>query len=557
MTQNRLTGSIRSAPVRLVAVRSTVQGVRGVKLRGRYRLKHNYEQRLTALAAQGGAGVIAGGRRGLEKECLRITPAGLVAQSPHPAKMGAALTNSFITTDYSEALLEFVTPPQDSSWAAHQFLCDVHHFVYSELGEELLWPLSMPCRIRSEDDIPIACYGDSNVGRMKSIYRQGLGNRYGRYMQAIAGIHFNYSVPELFWSAWAGMAGKPDSAALRSEYYLGLVRNVRRIDWLILYLFGASPAICRSFLAGVKASLEPLDADTSYGPWATSLRMSDLGYQNRNQSVLVVSANSLDEYIRDLSAAIVRPNAEYQRLGLQRDGEYLQLNVNDLQIENEYYSTIRPKRVAQSGERPTAALRRGGIEYVEFRALDLNPFEPIGIGQGQQKFLEAFLLYCLVQPSPPIDATEQAAIHANSLDIARRGREPGLHLRRNGESVRRDAWAARICADMQPLCRMLDAGDEQGYSAALEHALASVHEPELTPSARLLAELSQSGTSFADYGLRLANDYQNYFSAIGEDFNSNLALLRAESASSHVRQRAIEGADELSLDDYIARYYAG
>ena len=78
-------------------------------------------------------------------------------------------------------------------------------------------------------------------------------------------------------------------------------------------------------------------------------------------------------------------------MGVKRDGErWLQLNANLLQIENEYYSYIRPKRVARSGESPSAALRRGGVEYVEMRALDVSAFDPVGVNQNKLRFLEAF-----------------------------------------------------------------------------------------------------------------------------------------------------------------------
>lgn len=515
-----------------------------------------YEKRLAALAERGGAELIGGGRRGVEKESLRVTPAGLISRRPHPEALGSALTNRFITTDYSEALLEFVTSPVNSSWAAAQFMCDIHQFTFARLGDEMLWPLSMPCRLRSEADIPIAEYGTSNIGRMKTIYRRGLGERYGRYMQAIAGIHFNYSVPDAFWPAWRDIVGPAAGATTQSDYYLGLVRNVRRLDWLVIYLFGASPAVCNSFLKGVPAELDKLDRGTSYGRYATSLRMSDLGYQNSNQSALVVSANSLDEYIRDLTAAIARRNTDYAAIGLQRDGEYIQLNANQLQIENEYYSTIRPKRVANSGERPTAALQRGGIEYVELRALDLSPFDPVGISQEQQKLLELFLLYCLLEASPPIAPADVEAMQYNNLTIARRGREPGLRLRRDGGTVDRTEWASTVLERMQPLAAMLDATEPGGYGQALAAALAAARDPELTYSARLLAHQRSADLSFADYGLKLAAEYRQYFLGLADDFNRHLPMLRAEVTESLQRQADIEAQDDVTLDEYLARYYA-
>jgi len=515
------------------------------------------DNRLQAIADNGGADILSGGRRGIEKECLRITPDGLISSAQHPAKLGSALTNRYITTDYSEALLEFVTPPEPSAWAAMQFLCDIHQFTYGAIGEEMLWPFSMPCRLRTEDDIPVAQYGSSNIGRMKTIYRNGLGHRYGRYMQAIAGVHFNYSVTDDYWQLRATEDdGCNDMQAIKSNGYFGLVRNVRRMDWLLLYLFGASPAVCNSFLAGATSNLTELDAGTSYGEWATSLRMSDLGYQNSNQSALVVSANSLEEYVRDLSAAIVRPNDEYLRLGIQSNGEYLQLNANQLQIENEYYSSVRPKRVARSGERPTAALQSRGVEYVELRSLDLCPFDPAGMGQPQQKFLEAFLIYCLLEDSPPISTAEQQALQRNYLKVARNGRQPGLTLARGGkEELMRD-WALEICSRMRPVCEILDGANGAGYGAALDSQLAAAQQSELTPSARLLDEIKGFDGPFAAYGLDVATRYRDYFLDIGAEFNPHIDKLKDEATQSLQRQKDIESSAEIPFDEFLATYYA-
>lgn len=527
----------------------------------RYSLNKVYEKRLALLQHNGGGLLLSGGHRGIERESLRITPQGYISPRPHPQALGSALTHKYITTDYSEALPEFVTTPETSTWAVAQLLCDIHQYTYGRIGDEMLWPMSMPCRIRSEEDITIAQYGSSNVGRMKTIYRQGLGNRYGRYMQAIAGIHYNYSLPDQFWPVWADIVGQENTQQLKSDFYLGVVRNVRRLDWLVLYLFGASPAVCKSFLQGVDANLEQLDDGTCYGKYATSLRMSDLGYTNSSQSALIISANSLEEYIADLSGAISRPNPDYVVLGVKRGEEYMQLNSNQLQIENEYYSTIRPKRVIRPGERPTAALQRGGIEYVELRALDLSPFDPVGISHSQQLFMEAFLIYCLMNPSPAITTSDGKGNKANHLDVARRGREPGLKLRRGETQIALQDWARMIVEEIQPVCAMLDEGVQaQGrkgsYLAAHAEAMQAVSDTEATYSARLLRELSESGQGFADFGLSLASNHRDYFLGINDDFNQHMQMLEQESADSLQRQKDIEAADTLSLDEYLDKYYA-
>jgi glutamate--cysteine ligase len=520
-------------------------------------VKRRFDKRLLSLSAARDPALLQGGLRGMEKECLRVTPAGLVAATGHPQSLGSALTNRFITTDYSEALIEFITPPERDSAATLQFLGDIHQFTYNAIGDELLWSLSMPCRLRSEEDIPIARYGTSNVGSMKTIYRRGLGYRYGRYMQAIAGVHFNYSAPDAFWPAFAEIErSRSESTELKSEAYLSMVRNVRRLDWLLLYLFGASPAVCKCFLPKGSAGLAELDRGTYYGPHATSLRMSDIGYKNASQAELFVSANSLDEYIADLTRAIRTPHPTYEQIGILVDGEYRQLNPHQLQIENEYYSAIRPKRSALSGERPTVALRRGGVEYVELRALDLDPWAPTGADETGLRFAESFLLYSLLLDSPPITAAERAEIDHNHGAVARRGREPGLLLRRQGRDVPLRDWASETLAAMAGVAELLDAGNGTGYGDALRLAASRVEEPQSTPSARLLRELTDSGRTLDEFGLELSRRYRAHFLSLPVSANQHYETLEVEALASLDRQCWIEEHDTVSLEEYLAAYYA-
>ncbi|HET7132700.1 MAG TPA: glutamate--cysteine ligase, partial [Gammaproteobacteria bacterium] len=363
--------------------------------------------RLGWLEAPGNSRLVRGGLRGVEKESLRVQADGKLSRRPHPRAWGAALTHPYLTTDYSESLPEFVTPPQRSNWETLQFLCDLHAFAHRHLDGELLWPASMPCELNGNDEIPIAYYGNSNAGMIKTVYRRGLGFRYGRSMQAIAGVHFNYSLPAEFWPAY--LERERARAALqdfRSERFMGLVRNYRRCSWLVTYLFGASPALNKSFRPEGHELLTELDPATWYSPFATSLRMSDLGYRNKTQGRLSISANSLADYVAGLTAAITTVEPRYSEIGVVVDGEYRQLNANLLQIENEYYSSIRPKPSKASSSRPAAALRTHGVEYVEVRTLDLSPRDPVGINQNELRFLETLLLYCLLADSPPIDAAE-------------------------------------------------------------------------------------------------------------------------------------------------------
>jgi len=515
-----------------------------------------FELRLNALSSLESGSSLRGGQLGVEKESLRVTQDGYISTTAHSRALGSALTNRYITTDYSEALLEFVTPPVQSSWVAIQFLCDIHQFVYEAIGEELLWALSMPCMIRSEADIPLANYGTSNVGTMKTVYRRGLGHRYGRRMQAISGIHFNYSLPELFWPNYQDIEkSRENGKDFRSDAYLGLVRNVRRLDWFLLYLFGASPAICKSFLSGVETNLSEFDHGTLYGPHATSLRMSDIGYQHTNQASLNISANSLSEYIRDLIQAVRTPNSEYQKIGVKAGSDYLQLNVNRLQIENEYYSTIRPKRVAHSGERATQALQQRGVEYVELRALDISPFDPVGISQRQIKFLEVFSIYCLLSDSPPIDQIEHEANTQNRAMVAIRGREPGLQLRRNGSLLSLRAWGQEICDGMLAVAEILDKENEHGYVETIRNQARAVTDADLTPSALLISELLKTGQPMFTYAMSLSRGHAEYFKELSPDLNVHHEMLYQESISSLERQVAIEAEDKVSFEEYLDQYF--
>ena len=504
------------------------------------------------------AGRLLSGLKGLEKESLRIDGEGFLAKTPHPAALGSALTHKYITTDFSEALLEFVTPAYGEYWQTQQMLCDLHLYTYRNIGDELLWVSSMPCRVGADDTVPLARYGSSNVGRMKTIYRRGLGYRYGRLMQTIAGLHYNYSIDRTLWPLLRELDRTDlDVDAHRSARYFGLIRNFRRIAWLVLYLFGASPAVCRSFVDDAYPGLPELDRETLFEPYATSLRMSDLGYSNKTQSKLRVSLNSLDEYTRELAAAISTPEPAYESIGVRVDGRYRQLNANILQIENEFYSSMRPKNVARSGERPTAALRRGGVEYVELRSLDLNVFHPVGIGENQSRFIELLLLYCFFSASPPFDAAALAEADANHAAAARYGRDPALELQREGKPELLADWAMRVMDDLEAFATLIDEnGADDGLVDIVREQRAAVADPDLTPSARVIAELADRRQSFFEFGLAQAELHREYFLSLEPANEARQEALDDESRASLRRQRDVEANDRIGFDEYLANYFA-
>jgi glutamate--cysteine ligase len=503
--------------------------------------------------------LLKGARIGLEKETLRVGPDGSIAQTPHPAALGSALTHPYITTDYSEALLEFITPPFADLRQTLAFLQDVHDFVYRHVGDEMLWVTSMPCVVQGEAGVPIAWYGTSNSGLMKHVYRRGLGYRYGKIMQAIAGVHFNYSLPEAFWPAYQVLEG--DRRPLRdfvSDRYFCLIRNLQRFGWLIPYLFGASPAVCKSFLAGKASRLAEFDGNTYFMPHATSLRLSDIGYTNRQEKKtgLNISYNSIEEYLASLACALQTPCPAYQAIGVEVDGEYRQLNANLLQIENEYYSTMRPKQVPRGDERPYSALRGRGVQYVELRSLDVGVFDPMGVNEPQLRFLEAFLLFCLLHDSPPIDADERREIDDNQMAVANRGREPGISLSRHGEAQPMSAWALDIVQAMEGVCEILDrtAGGD-AYRGALKQQQDIIHHPELTPSARIIAEMRRYKEPFFYFAKRWSKHHQDYFMNRPVD-EPRRAFFAEEARRSLQRQKDLEATDDMPFAEYRRRYFA-
>lgn len=523
-------------------------------------LNREFETLLARLDRDGHALLLAGGLKGLEKESLRISDMGRIAQTPHPAALGSALTHPHITTDYSEALPELITPPLADPADTLRFLEELHGFVYRHLDNELLLSSSMPCGIDGDASIPIAEYGASNIGRMKHVYRQGLAWRYGRAMQSIAGIHFNYSVPEALWPVLQEFRGDSRSPAeFMADAWFGLIRNILRHGWLVLYLFGASPALCKEFFKGrehLAAGFSEFDGETLFKPWATSLRMSDIGYRNDNQSGLDVSFNSIAEYTAALCRAIATPSEEYRRIGVKVDGEYRQLNVNLLQIENEYYNSVRPKQIARSGERPTLALKKRGIRYVELRSIDLNPFQPCGIDAAGLRVLETFLLWCLFQPSPPLSQEEKEQTGRNLLSVATEGRKPGLTLIEGEKAVPLRVRAEEILQELTALAGLLDAGrSEQPYSSALEPHRTAVADAELTPSARVLAEMRESGQRFVDFALDYSRRHARQFRTTRLSLSRQWALKHL-AEDSHARQRRIEAGDRLSFEEFLDHYFS-
>ena len=497
--------------------------------------------------------------RGIERETLRVNVDGKLSQEAHPSAYGNALTHASITTDFAESLLEFITPVANSVDQLFDYLNDIHHHVVLNLpSEQYLWPMSMPCYVQSEDHVELAQFGTSNIGKMKTTYRQGLKNRYGSMMQIISGVHYNFSLPASFWDTWAELHDSPlTGKEAQSAGYMGLIRNYLRYGWVIPYLFGASPAICKSFLQGKETKLpfENTGKGTIYLPYATSLRLSDLGYTSSSQSDLNICYNNLDSYLASVRVALSKKDPKFTEMGVVKDGEYVQLNDNILQIENELYASIRAKRVQKSNETPSQALKARGIEYIEIRSLDVNPFCKLGITKEQVHFLDLFLTWCASVESPELSQQEYQACADNFSQVVTRGRDPKLTLTIAEQTHGVAGWGKWLNTQLADMAVLLDKNSKDDcYQNAMKHISPRFEHSENTSSARILNRIIKSQGDNGSLALELSKQYkteleEQSYMIWSED------IFAEQKSQSIDKQKQIEAADTLTFPDFLADYF--
>lgn len=492
--------------------------------------------------------------RGIERETLRIQKNGNFSKKKHPYSIGSSLTHRWITTDFAENLLEFVTPTSDNIDYLLSFLKDLHCFTALKIKNEHMWPFSIPYCFNDKTNIHIAQYGCSNLGKMKTIYRTGLKNRYGDLINTISGVHYNFSLPVLFWENWKENHNKKNNADYISSGYLNLIRNYYRFGWIIPYLFGSSPAISSYFLKNTKTKYQfkKNKENIFYLPWSTSLRLSDIGYANTNILDLNIMFNDFHQYLDSLKNVIETPSQKFINIGLKDiDGNFKQLNTNILQIENELYTQIRPKRKTKNGESLIEALKNRGIEYVEIRSLDINPFSPIGINKNQILFLDLFLIWCALIDSPKIDKIDFLLINKNWERIIYEGRKPNqkIYINNQHETKTLIEMSDIIFQDLNEIALILDFNSNKLlYQKACKEIKLFFENPELTYSAQCLNFLIKKGLKKT--GLYLADKYHQQF--INRNYiNLNKNILEQETILSHKKQIKMEREDILSFEEYM------
>lgn len=463
--------------------------------------------------------------RGIEKENLRVDSLGRYSQNPHPVSLGAAVEHPLITTDFAESLLEVVTLPISGIKGRKrlfQELADVTNFINQSLAQEqeALWAYSMPNLVDLDHvkQVAIADYGTSYTAKFKMIYRHGLSCRYGNAMQMIAGLHYNYSFPQELIAALGSLPQQEtcDAESLLSSRYMGVVRNFYRMEWIIPLLFGASPACFSASLYDQDDQLRSLDVlnqsnhEVLWSASATSLRLSVVGYHVLEQDDLNINMNSLQGYIQSLSQALKSENPRFQSYGIKTSsGAYQQLSTGLLQIENEYYSLIRPKSRLDDTGSTLVGLSRSGIEYLEVRGLDLNLFEPLGMAEEDSAFLDLFLMHLLLYPSPPLSFEGMKHAKENLMTVILHGREKDIQLNEKANDMLGCNKASNVfdaahlfLNSMQELASVMDQLETSAdgiYQRSLALQLDKIEKPEGLPAHQLIKRWKQSGKCFADF----------------------------------------------------------
>lgn len=489
-------------------------------------------------------------RQGLEREALRIDSEGKLALSSHAEALGSKLTHPNITTDYSESLLEFITPVHTSTQELLGHLEQIHGFTQKSIGAEYIWPNSMPCTLPEDDKIPLAYYGESNVGKLKTLYRRGLGHRYGRSMQSIAGVHYNFSFSDCFWEYLQKIEKSNESLkTYKSKKYFHIIRNYQRYRWLLIYLFGASAVVDASFLEGKEHNLERLDSETFFSPHGMSLRMGGLGYTSEAQKEIGVCFNQVETYVQSLEEARLKSYLDYEKIGLKdAEGEYKQINTHILQIDNEFYSTIRPKNIAKTRESALMALHERGVEYIELRLLDVDPFHPLGVSAETINFLHLFFIWCLSSDSPRIEQKECDCLDDNFSEVLLKGRDTKTQVWFKDKHVPIREAALNILEEIsvnsKEICAVVPS-----YNIALDTQMRKLDAIEQLPAQKVIDQIS--GKSFASFSKDTAIENSRQYSLSKE---AEQGLVEA-SELSHKVQRNIEEKDKLTFDDFLVKYF--
>ena len=483
---------------------------------------------------------ILNGNYGIEREGLRVDIEGKLSNTNHLKCFGNKSENPYITTDFSESQIELITPVFNDIEQVYKFNNALYDIVANELENEYIWPQSMPCILPDDNKIPIAKY----EGKEAEKYREKLLKKYGAKKQLISGIHFNFSFSEdtlrkIFLSSNTELSYKD----FKNNLYLKIARNYLRYRWIVVYLLGSTSIMHKSYVKECVKCLKEVAAETYSNEGAVSYRNGRCGYKNKID--LYLDYSSLDSYIKSVKGFI---------------------NKGIIDSNKEIYSQVRLK--AKDNNDFFNSLLSDGIEYLEYRTIDINPFEKGGISLEDMKFIQLFNIYLLIKHEAEYDKWQEEANYNQDI-IALKGQNKNLILKRNGKDIEKEEWALEILREMQEINNELNLIDNN----ILDNAIEKVKRPKLTYAYKISEIVNKKGyvNTYLDFAKKYKKEaYNSRFKLEGyEDLELSTQILMKEaikrgltievvdrsenfiSISNREKTEYIKQATKTSLDSYI------
>lgn len=463
------------------------------------------------------------GNFGVEREGLRVGVKGELSRNKHPKVFGNKIMNPYITTDFSESQLELITPVFNTSKEVYDFLNALYDIVALEIGDEYIWPESMPCIIPDDREIPIATFCKCKQGEEARAYREELLRKYGGKIQLISGIHYNFSLDDdVLNKLYENSSKKEDFKTFKDNLYLKIVRNYLRYRWLLIYLLGSTGVVHSSYKGECLKKLDNISQGAYSCEGTVSYRNSDCGYGNR--VTLFADYTSTREYVNSLKRFI---------------------NDGLIQSPKEFYSSVRPK--GKNPNKILESLLNEGIQYLEYRSIDINPFSKGGISLEDLEFLELFNLYLLFKEESnykdwQIDGLE------NQKNIARNG-GLDIELIRDGEKVSKVQWGLEILNEIRDINHILNLGKGELIDAQIE----KIKDYKKTNTYRFIELVKEKG--YIDSHLDLSKKYKKEaytkrFNLKGfEDMELSTQILMKEAIKRGIKFEVLDREDNfISLE---------
>lgn len=462
---------------------------------------------------------------GLEREGLRVDSNGVLSFEKHPEIFGDKISNPYITTDFSESQIELITPAFNSCEETYNFLSNLYNIVVLDIKEdEYIWSQSMPCIIPSDKEIPIATYNeDSQAGYEARSYRELLMKKYGGKKQLISGIHYNFSFnEEMIKRLYENSNEEIEFKQFKDDVYLKMARNYLRYRWLILYLLGGTGVIHESYTKECVRQLEEVADGAFSNEGAVSYRNSECGYKNKVD--LYPDYSSAAGYVKSIN-------------------EYIENGI--IESHKELYSSVRLK--AKDNNNLLESIEMDGINYLEYRSIDINPFDKCGVSLDDLKFLQVFNIFLLLKEEQNYEKWQEEADENQNL-IARYGHE-NIDLKLNGEAIKREAWSLDILEEIKLINNELSLGKENIIDLMIE----KVKNYKLTYSYKIIEKVKNEG--FVEAYMSLSKGYKkdafnNRFRYIGyEAMELSTQILLKEAIKRGIKVEIIDESDNfISLE---------